>query len=270
MTIGSTKSLQRWWEFIWAFTLKEVKARYKKAILGFLWIILNPVLQMLIIGFIFQFFLPVNVDNYFLFLFTGLLPWNYFSYSVTKNTPMILHERGLIKKAKFPREAIVISIVLSNLFHTLIGWMLLIILLVGDKLLIEQYSILAALEYTLRLFATIPLFIWLTILTIGFSFLFAALNVRFRDVNFLVQAIMPLWFYATPIVYTLNILPHSVNKMLYINPMTGLIELFHLVTLGHPVLDVKLIMMNALVSLGIFVLGYYIFTRESPYFDDYI
>lgn len=261
---------KHWQEFVWAFTVKEVKARYKKAILGFLWIIINPLLQMGMIGLIFQFFVPVKVENYFLFLFAGLLPWNFFSYSVNKNTPMILNERGLIKKAKFPREAVVISVVLSNLFHTLIAWAILFVILIADKFFADKFTTLQLIQYIGRLTLTVPLIAWLTMLTIGMSLLFAALNVRFRDVNFLVQAVMPLWFYATPVVYTLNILPEVMSTLLYINPLTGLIELFHFTLLGQPVYDLRLVILNFIASILIFILGCMVFMREAPYFDDYV
>ena len=91
---------RQWLDFLLAMAEKEIKARYKHAVLGFLWIVLNPLLQMLVIGFIFQFFVPVKVENYFLFLFSGLLPWNFFSMSLSKATPSIVYERSLIQKAK--------------------------------------------------------------------------------------------------------------------------------------------------------------------------
>jgi len=259
-----------WFEFLWAMTLKEIKARYKKAILGFLWIFLNPILQMLMIGLIFQFFVPVKVDNYFLFLFTGLLPWNFFSYSVTKCTPAITYERNLIKKSSFPRETIILSIVLSNLFHMLIAWAMLVIVLIGDKIFLEHYAFIQVISYTFRMLWAIPLFGWLTLLTSGFSLLFAAWNVKYRDVNFLVQAVMPLWFYATPIVYTLQILPDFLSSMLYLNPMTGLTEMFHAVLLKQPVYEPELIVLDIFLSVLFFFLGCWVFMRESPFFDDWV
>ena len=260
----------QWFEFIWAFTIKEIKVRYKKAILGFLWIIINPLLQMIMIGTIFQFFVPVKVENYFLFLFTGLLPWNFFSYSVTKNTPMIVNERGLIKKSKFPREAIILSIVFSNLFHMLIAWSMLLIALVADKVFVEHLNLEALFGYIFQMAWTAPLILWLTILTAGFSLLFSALNVKYRDVNFLVQAIMPLWFYATPVVYSLDVLPDRLSMLMYLNPLTGLIELFHATLLGHPVYNQSFIVMNFIVSILCFILGCVVFNRESPFFDDWV
>lgn len=261
---------RQWNEFVWAFTVKEIKARYKKAVLGFIWIFLNPVLQMLVMGFIFQFFVPVKVDNYFLFLFTGLLPWNFFSYSVTKNTPMILNERSLIKKSFFPREAIILSVVFSNLVHMLIAWGLLIFLLVADKIFREHYGISELLYYFLKMSATLPLIGWLVMLTVGFSLLFSALNVRYRDVNFAVQALMPLWFYATPIVYTFDILPVHIGTLLYLNPMSGLMELLHATLLNQPVLHPYWILFDLVLSVFFFLLGCWVFMKEAPFFDDWV
>ncbi len=261
---------QHWFEFLWSLTLKEIKARYKKAVLGFLWIFLNPLLQMVMIGLIFQFFVPVNVDNYFLFLFTGLLAWNFFSFSVTKNSTIIINERSLIKKSAFPREAIVLSVVLSNLFHSLIAWVLLILLLVGDKLFSDHYSLVQLSTYLAKMLWTIPLLGWLTLLTTGLSLLFAALNVKYRDVSFMVQALIPLWFYATPIVYTLQILPANLSRLLYLNPMTGITEMFHFSLLNQPVFDARLVVADFFLSVFIFIVGCLVFAKESPYFDDWI
>lgn len=265
-----TSAQHRWVEFIWAFTLKEIKVRYKKAILGFLWIIINPLLQMIMIGTIFQFFVPVKVENYFLFLFTGLLPWNFFSYSITKNTPMIVNERGLIKKSKFPREAIILSVIFSNLFHMLIAWVMLLVVLVADKVITDHFTFIELGQYMLRLLWTLPLIGWLIMLTVGFSLLFSALNVKYRDINFVVQAIMPLWFYATPVVYTLHILPDQMSTLLYLNPMTGLTELFHATLLNQALYNPTLVIVDFLLSIICFIVGCWIFIKEAPYFDDWV
>lgn len=251
---------EKWWEFLWAMTQKEIKARYKKAVLGFLWMILNPLLQMLAIGFIFQFFVPIDVDNYFLFLFSGLLLWNFFSCSVSKNTSMIVNERFLIKKAKFPREVIIISVVLADLFHILIFTpiFLLVVFLYGN---LNFYW-----------FLLIPcLFLLLTLLTIGFSLAFSALDVKFRDVNFAVSAIMPIWLYATPIMYNLSLLPSKIANFFYLNPMTSIVEIFRFLVLGIPVYSWKLALVSLTVStLVVFVLGIFIFKKEEPLFDDWL
>lgn len=267
MSVFPTK---QYWDFLLAMTEKEIKARYKFAVLGFLWVVLNPLLQMLVIGFVFQFFIPVKVDNYFLFLFTGLLPWTFFAMTITKNTPMVVHERALISKAKFPREAIILSIVLSNLFHLLISLALLCLALIADKIFFEHYTLFHLLQYALRLLGVLPLLVWLTALTSGLSLLFAALNVRFRDVNFVVQAVMPLWFYATPIVYTLRLLPSFLHPIFYLNPMVGVIEMFQYTILNLQVTSFSYVMLSLAMSVVICIIGWKVFVKESRFFDDWV
>ncbi len=269
-TISHSFLKKQYWDFLFAMTEKEIKARYKFAILGFLWVILNPLLQMLVIGFIFQFFVPVKVDNYFLFLFAGLLPWNFFSMTVQKATPSIVFERGLIQKAKFPREAIVLSIVLSNLFHFLIALSLLILALVIDKIVFDHYGISQSISYIFRMLWLLPLLFSLTLLTSGFSLICSALNVKYRDVNFITQAILPLWFYATPLVYTLTLLPERFRIFYLLNPMAGIIELFHLVLLNLPLTSVYLAVVSLAMSIVTFLIGWILFQKESKFFDDWI
>src|SRR3989344_8880626 len=96
------KALKHYFDFLWAMTEKEIKVRYKRAVFGFLWVVVNPLLQMIIIGFVFRFFIKEPIKNYFLFLLVGLLVWNFFNLSLSKATSSIVYERTLIKKAKFP------------------------------------------------------------------------------------------------------------------------------------------------------------------------
>lgn len=259
-----------WLDFLFAMTEKEIKARYKHAVLGFLWIIINPIIQMLAIGFVFQFFIPVKVDNYFLYLFAGLLPWNFFSYSVSKNTPMIINERSLIQKANFPREAIILSVVLSNLFHFLISLILLIILLIADKIFLEAYSIIEIIQYFFKIGLVSIFVVWLAMLTSGFSLLFSALNVKYRDVNFVVQAIVPIWFYGTPIVYSIDLLPSVFRPFFYLNPMTAIIDGFHYSLLDQKFYSIDLLLLSLAVSLMIFFIGWKVFEKESKFFDDWV
>ncbi len=249
-----------WFDFVWVMTLKEIKARYKRVFLGFLWAILNPVLQMLVIGFLFRFFIPVKIDNYFYFLFAGLLPWNFFSYTLTKCTPLMLNERSLIQKAKFPREALVLSIVFSNLFHLLISLVL--------------FTALSFFMGYLSLFKIVILFlaiVWLVFFTIGISLLLSTLFIRYRDIKFIVQAIIPLWFYATPIIYTRMLLPEWIREVLKFNPLTGIIEIFQFILANNVlVFEINTVVPGFLVSVIISFFGIYLFIKDNQYFDDWL
>ena len=250
---------QRWIEFVLAMTEKEIKARYKMAVFGFLWIFLNPLLQMLVMGFIFQFFVPIKTTNYFEFLFPGLLAWNFFSYTVNKNTTMYINERALIQKAKFPREAIVISVVLSNLFNFIIS---LVLFVLWEALVVHEL-------HWWRWWLLPGIIVWLTLLTSGLSLLFSSLNVKWRDINFGVQALMPLWFYATPIVYPLSVLPKWLGQLIYINPMTAVLEMLRWTTLGMEIEWVP-VGWSLVVTIAVFVIGVIVFKKESPFFDDWL
>lgn len=244
-------------DFLWAMTEKEIKARYKRAVFGFLWVILNPVLQMLIVGFIFSFF--IKIPNYFLFLFTGLLPWQFFSFSLSKATTSFVNERALIQKAKFPKESIPVSIILSNFIHLVISlFLFLSLLLVIGK------------GINLQILLLIPTLIWLLVFTIGFSLLTATLQVRYRDISFFNQTLLTLWFYATPILYNLTLIPDKARFLFALNPLTSIFELFHFSILGSGTINYKIIAINLFFSMAILMLGILVFKKQEKYFTDFL
>lgn len=249
--------MKNYFDFIWAMTEKEIKARYKRAVFGFVWILLNPLLQMIVIGFVFSFF--IKIENYFLFLFSGLLVWTFFSLSITKSTTSIVNERSLIKKAKFPIEAIPVSIILSNFFHMIISFVIFLIVLVIAKKTISQDVLLV-----------IPAFLWILFFTIGLSLLLSSLTVRFRDINFIVQTILILWFYATPIFYNLSLIPKEFYPFFSLNPLTSVFEILHYSLLGQRLSDPWILFANLAISLFIMVLGVLVFRKERKYFIDWL
>ncbi len=255
--------MSNYFNFLLAMTEKEIKARYKHAILGFLWILLNPLFQMLIIGLIFRNFIKIPVANYFLFLFTGLLPWNFFSYSLTKTTPSVVWERSLIQKAKFPREVIPLSIVFSNFFHFLVSLVILLVFLATTHQLILFSSF-------IKIFFFLASLLWLFAFTSGVSLLTSALNVKYRDVNFFIQALVILWFYATPVIYSLQILPQSYLPLFQLNPITYPFEMlrFSLITSFLP--QSNIFFANAAISLFIIFSGIILFKKESETFSDWL
>lgn len=255
-----SKEQKRWWEFLWAMTERELKVGYKNTLLGFGWIVINPVLQMLTFGVLFQFILKVKTENYFLFIFSGLTLWSFFSYTLTKTVSIIVSKRSLIHKANFPREILVLSVVFSNLIHFILSTILLLIVtyfILGIEIIAEWWKL-------------IFVIVWLLILTIGVALILSAINVKHRDVNFVVNVTMPLLFYATPVVYGLDMLPNSFNKFLYFNPMTGVIELFRYSILGIKPLSLNFCLYSFIISLLLFLFGVFLFKKTSPDFDDWV
>jgi ABC-2 type transport system permease protein len=240
-------------------TEKELRARYKYTIFGFVWLVANPILQMLIIGFVFTFFMREPIENYYYYLFIGLLVWNFFSLSLTKATSSIVNERALIKKAIFPHAVIPLSLLASNFVHFLLALIL--------------YLAPVALLHTITwqsIFPAISALVLLVSFTTGISLLTAALNVRFRDVAFFVQALLMIWFYATPIVYSFLIIPKAYIWVWRLNPMTSILQLFQYAFIRYPAPGPAMLTANITVIVIVLTLGIVVFKRESKYFDDWL
>ena len=255
----ASSNVRQYCDFLWAMTEKEIKVRYKRAVFGFLWVIVNPLLQMIVIGFVFRFFIKEPIKNYYLYLLVGLLVWNFFSLSLAKATSSIVNERSLIKKARFPSEVIPLSIIISNLIHLMIAFCLLIppILIAG----------------TFSIFSFPKLFLaimMLLVFTIGLSLLTSALNVRFRDISFFVQAVLIIWFYITPIVYSINVIPKSAMWIWRLNPLTSVIQLFQDSFASASSPGLGMFSINLFLIIIVALVGIMVFRRESKNFDDWL
>ncbi|MBU1326777.1 ABC transporter permease [Patescibacteria group bacterium] len=254
-----TSGMQHFFELLFAMTEKELRARYKHTVFGFFWLVANPLLQMLIIGFVFTFFMKEPILYYNYYLFVGLLAWNFFSLSLAKATSSIVFERSLIKKAAFPREVIPISILLSNAVHFLAALVLYTVPVAFLGTLTPE-SILYILSGLLLLFA----------FTIGISLLTAALNVRFRDINFFVQALLIIWFYATPIVYSFSMIPYKFIWLWRLNPLTSVVQLLQHGFVGAPPPGPAMLGSNIVATITICAVGVLLFKNESKNFDDWV
>jgi len=246
-------------ELLLAMTEKELRARYKHTLFGFFWLVANPLLQMLVIGFVFRFFMKSEIPLYNYYLFLGLLVWNFFSSSLSKTTPSIVYERNLIKKAKFSHAVIPLSIILSNFIHLLSA----LILFIVPVLILKTYS-----------FTSLPVLLLASVLlllfTCGLSLFTSALNVRFRDISFFVQAVLIIWFYATPILYTFSFIPYEYIWLWRLNPMVSIIQLFQNGLLNFPMPGPAMLATNSFSIIGILIVGIVTFKRESKHFDDWL
>ncbi|MBU3956709.1 ABC transporter permease [Patescibacteria group bacterium] len=262
MNAKTSNSLRQFFELLFAFTQKEIKARYKNAVLGFLWMFLNPVIQMVVIGFVFSLIFRFGIKDYYFFLLAGLLPWNFFALSINKATPAIVYERNLIQKSFFPREVIPLSIVLSNFFHLLISLFLFLIFLGA----IGKWQIFAPLNFLLFL---ISLF-FLLIFTAGFSLITSSLNVFWRDITFFTQALVLIWFYATPILYPLSFIPKQFQAVFYLNPLSGIFTSLQRSAISNGSFPYQILLGQFLLIIFIFIFGVILFKNRAKYFSDWL
>ena len=251
--------VRQFYELVVGMTEKELHARYKNTFFGFLWLIINPLLQMLVIGFIFPFFIKNTIEQYYFYLFAGLLLWNFFSLSLNKTTPSIVNERALITKAAFPRSIIPLSIVISNFIHYLVAMSIFLI-----PVIFTQHLAPAKFGLFISSIALLLLF------TMGMSLLTSALNVKYRDVSFFVQAGLMVWFYTTPIVYSLNQIPAHYVWLWQLNPLTSIVQLMQAAITSSPPPLPDMLWINAIEIIVILIAGMYVFKKESVNFDDWL
>jgi len=250
--------IKHFWELLWAMTEKELKIRYKNTTLGFLWAIMYPTLQAFVIGFIFQFFYKNQPVHYGYSLFLNLLIWNFFSQTLNQTTPSIIYQRTIIKKAKFPIATIPLSIILCNAFHFLAGFFLFILFICSINL-----------SKDISIFSLAFGFFLLLIFTTGLSLITSSLNVKIRDINFLTQAALVIWFYATPILYPFSVIPHKFDYLWYINPLTSIIDLFQY-GFFHTSIYPMMLFLNSIIAISTCFLGIWIFKKNKNNFDDFI
>ena len=209
------KELYDYREMLSNLVKKDLKVRYKGSVLGFLWTFLTPLLQLIVYTIVFSTIMKVNIDKFYIYLFIGLIPWLFFATCIQAGSTSILMNKDLIKKIYFPRIILPISTVNSafmNMFYSMIV-VLLTILVSGIGF--SKYLLLLPLAMITQY-----------ILVLGMTFIFSSLNVYFRDLEYILNIIVMIWFYLTPIVYKIEMIPENFRFWFYLNPMTGIINFY--------------------------------------------
>lgn len=252
-------------ELLYFLVWRDVKVRYKQTILGMLWIVLQPVVSMVVFSVLFGGLLKVPSGGvpYPIFAYAALLPWNYFSGSLNRSSSSVVNSAQLVTKVYFPRLIIPISGALSGLVDFAVAFVVLLALM--------MYYRIAPTPATLLL----PGFILLAMVTaLGFGMWFAALNVRFRDVQYLVPYLIQIWMYVTPVIYGSTLIPERFRFLLGLNPMTGVVEGFRWALLGNHLADAHpptfLFPISIAIALAVFATGAFFFVSTERTFADII
>jgi lipopolysaccharide transport system permease protein len=213
-------------------TLRELRGKYKRSVLGWSWSLLNPLATMIIFSLVFGLLLkvpftvgdPSGLHNYPAFLLCGLLAWNFVSNIMNSSMLALLGNAGLIKKVFFPREVLVFATVAA------LGWSFII-----EIAVLAVYLMILGNMVLPWLFGVIVLMVLLTMFATGIGLIVSVLNVYFRDLQYLIGIFLQLWFYATPIIYSVERVPWIYHVGQYaipartiysINPMVGFVGAF--------------------------------------------
>ncbi|GAB4559950.1 MAG: ABC transporter permease [Anaerolineae bacterium] len=252
-------------ELLYILTWRDVKVRYKQTLLGIFWIILQPLVSMLVFSFLFGRLLGVPSEGvpYPIFAFAALLPWNYFASSLGRATTSLVGSAHLVRKIYFPRLIIPISSVLSGLVDFVFAFVVLVGLMV-------YYRISPTIDIL-----WLPAFLLLALMTaLGFGLWLSALNVRYRDINYVIPFMTQLWMYMTPVIYGTTLIPERFRFLLALNPMTGVVEGFRWALLG-PYLQARppftsLFVIGVGITLIMLVTGVFFFQSTERTFADVV
>jgi ABC-2 type transport system permease protein len=249
----------RYRELIWALALKELKIRYKRSVLGFLWALLNPLLLMIVLTVVFSNILGSHTPHYAIFLLSVLLPWTFFSQSLAYAAESIVGNADLIKKVRIAKSVFPLAAVASNMINLFLSLipLILIILVMGHPF------------HLTWLFLPIPL-LALTLFTTGATFFFAAANVYYRDVAHILQVVLQVWFYVTPILYSIDIFPAHYRWLFRLNPLIFVLNGFRLSVYYGMLPTAQSVVASFACGLVALVIGFEVFRRSQDKFVFYV
>lgn len=259
--LASVKGVFQARDLLLAWTGRNIRARYQQSALGWLWAVIQPVAQVVMFTVIFTLFVPVNTGQtpYVIFSYTAMIPWAFLSASLTDMSGSLVSNMSLVTKIYFPREILPVSAMLARLMDFGLAAGLLIVLIVYFRVPFFPLG---------WLFLPVILAIQFA-LVLGLGLACAAANVFYRDVQSLLTLGIQLWFYASPIIYPVTMVPERFRTFYFLNPMAGILEAYRDVLINGQVPQASLLESGA-ISLVILLLGYSFFKRVEFLFADIV
>lgn len=240
---------------------REISTRYKQSFLGFFWVVLNPFFQMLIMSFVFSHIMRFQTSGvpYPIFIYAGLLPWVYFTSSLHHATAILLNDASLIKKIYFPREVLVLSSLVAKTFDFFISAIIFLILMIFYKI-----------PFTNFIFFFFVIFAIQFIFTFALALFISWTNLLYRDIQYLLNLILTIWFYLTPIIYPIELFPERYRFIFKLNPMSVFINAYRQVLLGGHSPKWESLTIGIIISIVTFIISYSVFKKVEREFADII
>lgn len=256
--IAQIKELYAYREMIVSLVRKDLRGRYKGSVLGFLWTFINPLFQLVVYTLVFSYILKSNIDKYYLYLFVALIPWIFFSASITGGAASIVAQKDLVKKIYFPRQVIPISYVTSCFVNMLLCFIVIfvVVLFSGIRLSIAGLlclPVVMVVEYLLAL---------------GMALLCSAVTVYFKDLEHILGIISMAWMYLTPIMYDKSIVPERFLPVFNLNPMTHIIDCYRAVLYYGQVPELRSLLSSFVLGLVFLAVGWIVFDRLQRHFAE--
>lgn len=233
-----------------SLVIKNLIGRYKNSMLGFLWHFFTPIMMIMVYYIVFTEIRQSTIPNFWIYLATGLFPFNFMLSNLTNGCTCIISNSNMIKKMYFPRVIIPLAQVISSLIIMMIGYAIVIICI-----LISGYS----LQYTITLI--IPIIVIMTLFVLGMVLLVSALTVYIRDIQYLLGSISMAFFFITPMYFTIDKISGIISYVIWINPFTYYVEAFHQVVYYGICPDIYIIGSTIALALASLIIGWAVFDK---------
>lgn len=253
------KNLYNYRELLKSNVKKEIRGKYKGSFLGVLWSFINPLLQVAVYAIVFPYIMRVQTDNYLIYLIIGIIPWTFFTTVINQGMITVRINAGIIKKVYFPREILPISVVLSGLVNFFISCIIIVLFCIFSGVGISWHIIIVP-------FVAILQFLFI----LGLVFALSAINVYIQDTEYIVQFVLNMAFYATPILYLPSVLPSLFQQILNLNPMTHILVAYRDAFMYHTLPGLKTMVILTIISVLVCFIGYKIFKKLEKKFAEQI
>ena len=256
------EEIWRYRELLYIFTWRDIKVRYKQTILGVLWVIFQPIVSMIIFTIFFGKLakIPSYDMPYSLFVLIGLIFWNFFSNTLSHSSASMVANEGIIKKVYFPKIILPLSSIITGFVDFSIN---LFILLTFSLILGYIPSLWALVVFPSAVFIT-------AITSAGSGFFLSSINVKYRDVNYILPFFIQILLFLCPVIYPLAIVGETNKAIMAINPLTTVVESVRMVFLGRGFINGNLILISVFSSVLIFIFGLWYFRKTEQFFADIV
>lgn len=252
------KHIMSYDDMIGSLVKKELRGKYKGSVLGFLWTFINPLCQIIVYTIVFSVVVRSNLDKFYVYMIVGMIPWLFFDMSLRQGAGCVRYQGDMIKKIYFPREVLPISCVTANFVNMLFCFVIVFAVLIFSGIGVRLEAILflplvMAIEYLLAL---------------GFALIVSAGTVFFKDLEHITTVILMAWIYATPIMYSMDIIPANIKWLFKANPMTSVIESYHKILYWKVLPSGKEVLYSAVFAIVMVIIGELVFAKLDDNFAE--
>lgn len=254
------RELWQYRELLYIFVWRDIKVRYKQTVIGILWAVLQPFFLMIVFSIFFGQLakIPSNGVPYPIFVFSGLLFWNYFATALGNSSNSLVDYEGIIKKIYFPRLILPLTPALTPAVDFFIAFVILIGLMIF-------YHFPLTIAAVLMIF---PLIALVFFTAAGLGIFFSSINIKYRDIRFALPFFIQALFFLTPVIYPVSLVPAKYHWLIALNPMSGIVETARSILIGNGSIPFNQLLISFAIAMIFFIFGILYFRRTEQSFAD--